>query len=94
MRIEIEAFVDEQDGRDHIRVREFVVHELTDREAARIARALAERGIRVEPVVDPFNVLNLWALAPLTVRQEITAIAAYAKVTDARIAWHEAVAGA
>lgn len=94
MKIVIEPFFDETDHRNHIRVHEIVAHELTDREASTITRALAKEGIRVEPVIDPFHVLHLWALVELTVRQEIAALRAFAKVTDARIAWHAAVASA
>lgn len=66
--------------------------ELDDNEQQRIAIALAEQGIRVAPVVDVFHVLHLWALAPVTTAQEVTALAAFHAKTDARLAWHGAVA--
>jgi hypothetical protein len=69
-----------------------IAHELTDREATRISRTLARDGIRVEPVADPFGVLHLWALAPTSTLQEVTALAAFAAETDCRLAWHGAVA--
>lgn len=67
-----------------------IAHELTDAETLRITTALAVQGIRVEPVVDVYHVLHLWALAPVTTRQEVRAIGAYRQVTDCRIAWHAA----
>lgn len=91
MRIVIEPFFDERDARDHIRVHEIVAHELTDREASAITKGLAKQGIRVEPVIDPFHVLHLWAKTALTIHQATVAIRAFAAVTDARIAWHALV---
>lgn len=91
MRIVIEPFFDETDHRNHIRVREIVAHELTHREAAAITQALARQGIRVEPAIDVFHVLHLWAKTTLTTRQVTVAIRAYSAKTDARIAYHAAV---
>lgn len=65
--------------------------ELDDGEQHRIAAALAEQGIRVEPVVDVFHTLHLWALQPVTTRQEVRAVAAYRNATDCRIDFHQAV---
>jgi hypothetical protein len=74
------------------RAHDVIVHEITDTEAATVTAGLAEHGIRIEPVVDVFHVLHLWALAPTTTRQEVQAIAAFRTVTDCRLAWHEAEA--
>jgi hypothetical protein len=71
-----------------------IAREITDAEAHRITIALAAQGIRVEPVVDAHHVLNLWAKTPCTTAQEVVALAAFKAVTDARLAWHGAVAGA
>lgn len=76
-----------RDGHIH----EHVGRELTDDELARIAKRVAKtEGVRVEPVVDVFHVLHLWALAPCDTRQEVRAIAAFQGETDARLAWHKA----
>jgi hypothetical protein len=66
--------------------------ELDDDEQHRIAAALAEQGIRVEPVIDIYHVLHLWALAPCSTAQEVRALTAFHDATDCRLAWHEAVA--
>jgi hypothetical protein len=63
-------------------------HELTDTEAARIAAALADQGIHVAPAVDVFHVVHLWAQQPTSTAQEVAALAAFARVTDCRLAWH------
>lgn len=73
------------------RIFEQVEHELTDTEAAEITTALAQQGIHVAPVVDVYRVLHLWPAAPVTTVQEVTALRAFAQVTDARIAWHQVV---
>lgn len=73
-------------------VHDVVTHEISDRDTARITRALADQGIRVEPIVDIFHVLHLWALVPCTTEQEVRALYAFHEVTDCRIAWHKAVA--
>lgn len=70
------------------RVVERVTRELSDADQARITQALAEHGIRVEPVIDVLHVLHLWALQPTTTRQEVEAIAAYSAATDARLFFH------
>lgn len=72
------------------RVVEQVTHELTDTDQTQVTAALAAHGIRVEPVVDVFHVLHLWALAPVTTRQEVEALRAFRAVTDARLIWHPA----
>ncbi|MGE6955121.1 hypothetical protein [Staphylococcus capitis] len=90
MRIVVEQYTDEQDGQDHSRTHEIVAHELTHRESADITRALAKQGIKVEPAIDIFHVLHLWAKTQLTTHQVTVAIGAYRKVTDARIAYHPA----
>jgi hypothetical protein len=71
---------------------EVVQHEMTPREQRRTLRALARQGIQVEPAIDAFHVLHLWAKAPLSTIEEVWAIAAFAAVTDARIAFHPAQA--
>lgn len=76
------------------RTQDIVQHELTHREQHRITKALAAQGIQIEPAIDIFHVLHLWAKTPCTTAEEVTALAAYAEVTDARIAWHPARAGA
>jgi hypothetical protein len=69
-----------------------IVRELDDQEQHRIAVDLAAQGIRVEPVLDPFHVLHLWALTPCTTEQEVQALTAFRARTDCRLAWHQAVA--
>lgn len=69
-----------------------IAHEITDAEAHRVTLALAAQGIRVRPATDVDRVLHLWALAPVSTKQEVKAIAAFRLVTDSRLAWHEAVA--
>lgn len=76
------------------RTQEIVARELTRRDQRRVTSALAKQGIQVEPAIDVFHVLHLWAKAPCTTAEEVAALAAYAEVTDARIAWHPARAGA
>lgn len=71
------------------RTQEIVAHELTHREQHRITKQLAKQGIPIEPVIDVFHVLHLHAKTPLETRQEVQAVAAYRKVTDARIDFHE-----
>jgi hypothetical protein len=69
-----------------------ILCELDDQEQHRIAVDLAAQGIRVAPVLDPFHVLHLWALVPLSTEQEVQALAAFHARTDCRLAWHQAVA--
>lgn len=73
------------------RTQEIVTRELTHREQHRITKALARQGIRVEPAIDAFHVLHLWAKVRLSTRQEVAAVAAFKRVTDARIDFHQAV---
>lgn len=73
------------------RTQEIVARELTHREQSRITRQLAGQGIQVEPAIDVFHVLHLWAKTPMGTRQEVRAICAFREATDARIAFHEAV---
>lgn len=72
------------------RTQEIVQHELTHREQHRITKDLRKQGIRVEPAIDAFHVLHLWAKAPCTTAEEVTVLAAYAACTDARMVWHPA----
>jgi hypothetical protein len=72
------------------RVIERVTSELSPAKQIVVTAALAEHGIYVEPVINVFHVLHLWALHPTTTRQEVEAIAAFHAVTDARLAWHPA----
>lgn len=72
------------------RTQEIVQHELTRRQQHRITKQLARQGIQVEPAIDVFHVLHLWAKTPLSSAQEMTALRAFTAVTDARIAWHAA----
>lgn len=76
------------------RTQEIVARELTRRDQRRVTSALAKQGIQVEPAIDIFHVLHLWAKRPCTTAEEVAALAAYAEVTDARMAWHPARAGA
>lgn len=46
------------------RTQDRVARELSDREQHRIAVALAQQGIRIEPVTDPFGTLHLNACRP------------------------------
>ena len=70
------------------RTQEIVTRELTHREQHSITRDLRKRGIRVEPAIDAFHVLHLWAIEPLSTEQEVWAIGAFKQVTDARIDFH------
>lgn len=63
-------------------------HELTDAEQVRIVLSLAEQGIHVVTALDLDDVLHLWATEPTSTVQEVRAIAAFAGVTDARLAFH------
>lgn len=74
------------------RTQEIVARELTHREQHRITKQLAKQGIRIEPAIDAFHVLHLWAKEQLSTAQEVSALAAYAACTDARIAFHKAEA--
>lgn len=65
-----------------------IAHEITDAEAHQVTTALAAQGIRVEPVIGVDHTLNLWAKTALTTAQEVTAIAAFKALTDARVDWH------
>jgi hypothetical protein len=76
----------------HGHVVDIIRRELDDHELADIAAVLAQQGIRVAPVVDVYHTLHLWALAPMTTRQEVRAVAAYRNETDCRIDWHGAEA--
>lgn len=67
-----------------------VAHELTTSEAATITAALAEHGIRVEPVIDIYHVLHLWARQPVTTAEEVHLLRAFAARTDARLVFHPA----
>lgn len=69
-----------------------IAHELTDAELAAVTAELAGVGIRVEPVIDVFRTVHLWARQPTTTVQEVTALTAVKAVTDARVDWHGAVA--
>lgn len=71
-----------------------IAHELTDVEAYTVRGQLAAEGIRVVLAADIDRVLHIYALLPVTTRQEVRALSAFAEVTDARLAWHEAVADA
>jgi len=74
------------------RTQEIVAHELTHREQHHITKTLRKQGIRVEPAIDAFHVLHLWAREPMSTTQEVYAIAAFKAVTDARVDFHPAVA--
>lgn len=65
--------------------------ELTTADANHVTAALAEQGIHVEPVVDVFRVVHLWAEEPVSTEQEVRALYAFSAVTDCRLAWHGAV---
>jgi hypothetical protein len=69
---------------------ERTTHELTDADAARITRQLAQLGIHVEPVVGLDHVLHLWAKRPCDTWQEVVALRAYHAHHDGRMAWHSA----
>jgi hypothetical protein len=75
---------------DHGRTVEITARELTDAEIHDFAKAFARDGIRIEPVLDIFGVLHLWALEPTTIAQEVAVLRAVAAVTDSRLAWHKA----
>jgi hypothetical protein len=85
---------DPHDARDRTpdRTRETPGRELTDEVANRVTAALAKQGIVVRPVVDIFHTVHLWAAEPLPTRQEVRAVAAFHRVTDCRLAFHQAVA--
>lgn len=69
-----------------------VTRPLTPHAASRIAAALARDGIDVLPEVGP--VVHVTALAPTSTPQEVAALTAFRAATDARLAWHPAVADA
>jgi hypothetical protein len=70
------------------------VRELTDTDAHLVTATLAAQGIHIEPVVDVWHVVHLWATRPVTTEQEVRAIRAFRDVTDCRLAWHGAVPSA
>lgn len=72
---------------DH--VVDVIRRELDDTEQHRIAAQLAEQGIRVEPVIDVYHVLHLWALEPTTTADEVRALRAFKDRTDCRVDWHD-----
>jgi cytochrome b len=61
--------------------------------AAIVAEHLShEHGIRIRIQLGP--VVHLTALRPVTTEQEVVALRALRRFTDAPLAWHEAVASA
>lgn len=60
-------------------------------EAGDLSAKLGREGILV--LIEAGPVVHLTALAPTTTWQEVRALALVAERTDARLAWHEAVAG-
>lgn len=75
---------------DGLRV-ERVGHQLTDTEAATIAKVLAAEGIRVEPTEpDVHGVVHLWAKGEYGTEGEVRVIRAFAAVTDTPLAYHGA----
>ncbi len=78
---------------DRTRIFERPVRELTDAEQTAVAqRLLVAEGVHVQPVMDIYHVLHLWALTPCTTEQEVRVIAAFRTATDCRLAWHGAEA--
>ena len=61
---------------------------ITERQQNKIARKLAKRAIRIEPVEDAFGVIHLNALEPVT---EVTVLRAFKERTDMPLVWHPAV---
>lgn len=57
-----------------------------------LVSALADQGVPLRVVEDGRKIVHLHALAPTTTADEVRAIRAFSSITDARIAWHEAVA--
>jgi hypothetical protein len=77
-------------GLGHYRTVGVIARPLTPLDAADLVEDLAVLGIPVRVEVD--QVIHLHALAPVTTSQEVTALRATAARSDARIAWHAAVA--
>lgn len=65
-----------------------IAHELTPTEAYQIRGQLAAQGIHVVLAADIDHVLHIYPTQPVTTAQEVTALRAFADVTDARLAWH------
>jgi hypothetical protein len=63
---------------------------LVPADAAILTAVLAEVGIPVRVETGP--IVHLYALGPVSTRQEARALAAVCSVTDCRICWHAAVA--
>jgi hypothetical protein len=68
-----------------------IAHQLTDVEAYAVRAQLADEGIRVAFGQDIDSVLHIYALDPVDTRAEVRALAAVGRVTDARLAFHQAV---
>lgn len=77
-----------QPGAHHGRAYDLITRELDDTDLTALHAELAQVGVRVEPVVDVFHTVHLWALAETTTEQEVRALRIVAARTDARIAWH------
>lgn len=73
-------------------VRDVVTRPLSPIQAARIAEDLAGQGICV--LVETGPVVHVTALWPTSTKQEVAALTAFRDATDARLAWHPAVADA
>jgi hypothetical protein len=68
------------------------VHALSGAEATAICRLLECQCIPVRIAVDEAQTVHIWARRTVTTREEVTALAAVIAWTDARVAWHGAVA--
>jgi hypothetical protein len=70
-----------------------IARPLTVAAALDVLTDLAEhRHLRVAYDVDRRHVVNLWPQQPVTTAEEVAIIGAFRAVTDARLAWHGAVA--
>lgn len=67
-------------------------HALSGAEAATICRQLERRDIPVLVAVDEAQVVHLYPQRPVDTREEVAVLGAFLAVTDARLAWHGAVA--
>lgn len=67
-----------------------IANPLSDSAARLVLDALAQDGIPL--AVRAGGTVHLYAIGPLTTAQEVRALRAFAAVTDARLAWHKAVA--
>lgn len=69
-----------------------IAHPLTDADAQAVTAQLAAQGIPVTLTRGDGHRVNLWPFAPVTTRQEVQALRIVEGITDAPVAWNQAVA--